>query len=88
MKTKTKVRFGSGIDFGLTVNGKKRAEEVSPTNPTTAILTYLDGEGPCSLSDISEETEISGKELKRILESLIADGYVQAVKASDESDID
>ena len=84
-KTKTKVKFGSGVDFGLTLNGKARAEEVSPSNPTTAVLTYL-SEGACSLSDIEEETEIGEAKLKLILESLITNGLVQTVKSDDDTE--
>ena len=85
VKTKTKVRFGSGVDFGLTIEGKTRAEEVSQSNPTTAVLTYL-SEGPCSLSDLAEETELGAAKLKQILESLIANGFVQTVKSDNDTE--
>jgi hypothetical protein len=88
-KGKTKVRFGSGVDFSLTLEGKKRAEEMGPSNSESFVLIFLDTFGPCSLSaiyNISSETKFSDAELKQAIQRLIANGLVTTVRSDNNNE--
>jgi len=72
-------RVTSDMSFGLTEAGKKKADEFSASGPKFEVLATLREQGPCTLSELSEECHISAEKLKHIVKLLRAQGYIRYV---------
>ena len=71
-------------NYMLTAKGKVKAEEVSISGPKGEVVMALDAsESPSTISEISNATRMSPQRVKKIIESLIRDGWVRKVSAEE-----
>ena len=68
-------------NYQLTPLGKTKAEEYRVTGPRGSVMQMLDDSGPSTISEIANETRMSSERVKRILNSLQADGWIRRVSA-------
>lgn len=74
-----KVRVGTRQSYNVTQIGKVKAEEFALSGPRLTVLQHLSEDGPCSITEVSKECNLSDDKTKLILRGLMADGYVQPV---------
>jgi DNA-binding MarR family transcriptional regulator len=79
---KHKVRISRYSSFGLTVLGKREAEEESQTGNGVSwdVLAYLDENGPQKPQQIAKGLDQSEARIIAVLERLARNGYVQPVE--------
>ena len=80
---KSSTRVTADMSVGLTETGKKKADEFTASGPRFEILATLREQGPCTLSDLTEETHISTEKLKHIIRILAKQGYIRYVGGED-----
>ena len=77
-------RVTSDMSVGLTETGKKKADEFTASGPKFEVMATLREQGPCTMSELSEETHISSDKLKHIIRVLKAQGYVRYVGSEED----
>lgn len=68
-------------NYQLTPLGKTKAEEFRVTGPRGSVMSMLDDSGPSTIGEIASEAKMSPERVKRILNSLQADGWVRRVSS-------
>ena len=81
--TRKGTESGVNTTFGLTPLGKTKAEQFSMQGPRFDVLAVLDEGGPCSISEIAEETKMSTNKIKQIIKQLVVSNYVRKVGNED-----
>lgn len=66
-------------NYQLTELGKKKAEDVRLVGTRGDVMSILDTAGACTLSEIAKEAKLSPERTKRIINSLISDGWVRKI---------
>lgn len=74
-----KKQVGLNQTYGLTTLGKTKAEEFALHGPKWEVLATLNENGPSSVSEIADETNMNATKVKGILRDLKASGYIQVV---------
>lgn len=68
-------------NYQLTPLGKTKAEEFRVTGPKGSVMSMLDDSGPSTIQEVANEVKMSPERVKRILNSLMADGWVRRVSS-------
>jgi len=66
----------------LTPLGKAKADSFSGEGPKFDILSTLNEGGPCSISELAQETNMSAVKVRHILKELVRSGYAKRVGES------
>ena len=74
---KTKTKIGKHTSYGVTTLGAKKASEMEESGPRFKVLSHLSEEGPCSISELERECQLSNEKVRVILRTLMKDGLVQ-----------
>lgn len=69
----------AGTSFALTETGKRKADEYSGGSPKFEVLASLREHGTQSLSELSDETNISIDRLKNVISVLWKQGYIRSM---------
>ena len=75
--------FGGGqkhrSNYQLTSLGKTKAEQINLSGARGEVVMALENIGPCTLSELANETKMSSGMVKQAVEILIRDGWVRKV---------
>lgn len=61
----------------ITINGQRKCEESTSSNPKTTILSDLQDSGSSTYREIAERTHIPENVVRMKCESMIKDGWIQ-----------
>ena len=79
--------FGGGTkhhsNFELTQLGKTKSEQINISGTKGAIIMALENIGPCTLSELSNETRISPAQVKQVVQILIRDGWARKISTEE-----
>ena len=73
-------RLGVRGAYGLTPLGKTKVDELSVDGPPWQVMSYLDENGPSSLSEIGSGVHIGDDKVKSVTNKLIRSGYIRKVE--------
>lgn len=73
----------SRSNYQLTEIGKRKAEDFNITGTKGEIVIALESIGPCTLSELSNETKMSPTRVKMIVQTLMRDGWVRKVSGEE-----
>lgn len=73
----------SRSNYQLTSLGKTKAEQISVSGAKGEIVSALENVGPCTISELANETQMSPVKAKQIVQILIRDGWVNKVSGGD-----
>jgi DNA-binding MarR family transcriptional regulator len=75
--------FGGGpksrANYQLTAMGKTKAEQINVSGTKGEVVMALESIGPCTLSEIANETKMSPTHVKQVMQVLIRDGWARKV---------
>jgi len=66
-------------NYQLTALGKTKAEQVNITGARGEVIMALENIGPCTLSELSNETKMSPTQVKQVMQILMRDGWARKV---------
>jgi len=70
-------------NYELTQLGKTKSEQISISGTKGAIIMALESIGPCTLSELSNETRISPAQVKQVVQILIRDGWARKLSTGE-----
>jgi len=71
-------------NYQLTALGKTKAEQISVSGTKGEVVMALENIGPCTLSELSNETKLSSGAVKQVMQTLIRDGWVRKITGGEE----
>ena len=66
-------------NYQLTALGKTKAEQINISGSRGEVVMTLENIGPCTLSEIANETRMSPAHVKQVMQVLIRDGWANKV---------
>ena len=66
-------------NYQLTQLGKTKAEQINISGARGEVVMALENIGPCTISELSNETKMSPARVKQVMQVLIRDGWVMKV---------
>ena len=66
-------------NYQLTTLGQTKAENLGISGAKGEIVTALENVGPCTISELANETKMSQNRVKQIMEVLVRDGWATKV---------
>jgi len=70
-------------NYQLTQLGKTKAEEINISGARGEVVMALENIGPCTVSELANETKMSPTKIKQVLQILIRDGWVRKITGED-----
>ena len=70
-------------NYQLTALGKTKAEQISIGGAKGEIVMALENIGPCTLSELANETKMSIPRVKQVMQVLIRDGWARKITGED-----
>ena len=71
--------FGGGpkyrSNYQLTTLGRTKAEQINISGSRGTVVMTLENIGPCTLSEIANETRMTPTHVKEVMQILIRDGW-------------
>ena len=66
-------------NYQLTALGKTKAEQINISGARGEVVMALENIGPCTISELSNETKMSPTKVKQVMQVLIRDGWARKV---------
>jgi len=66
-------------NYQLTALGKTKAEQINISGSRGEVVMTLENIGPCTLSEIANETRMSPAHVKQVMQVLMRDGWANKV---------
>ena len=70
-------------NYQLTALGKTKAEQINISGARGEVVMALENVGPCTLSELANETKMSPVGVKQVMQVLIRDGWVRKVSSEE-----
>ena len=70
-------------NYQLTSLGKTKAEQINISGSKGEVVMALENIGPCTLSELSNETKMLPGSVKQVMQILIRDGWAKKVSADE-----
>ena len=70
-------------NYQLTSLGKTKAEQINVSGAKGEVVMALENIGPCTISELSNETKMSPTRVKQTIHVLIRDGWVRKVSGEE-----
>jgi len=70
-------------NYQLTALGKTKAESFNTLGAKGEIVATLENIGPCTISEMANETKMTPSRVKQIMQVLTRDGWARKVTAED-----
>jgi len=70
-------------NYQLTSLGKTKAENFNVNGTKGEVVMALDGVGPCTISELSNEIKMSPTKVRQVMDVLIRDGWARKVTGED-----
>ena len=77
-------RVGERVVVVLTPLGKTKADKIDLPSGKWQVLATLDEQGACTISELSNECQMSQDRVKQIVKDFIATGYVKKAGGTGE----
>ena len=66
-------------NYQLTTLGKTKAEQINISGARGEVVMALENTGPCTLSELANETKLSPTHVKQVMQILMRDGWARKV---------
>ena len=70
-------------NYQLTALGKTKAEQINISGARGEVVMALENIGPCTISELSNETKMLPARVKQAMQVLIRDGWARKVSAEE-----
>lgn len=73
----------SRANYQLTALGKVKAEQFNVVGTKGEVVTALENIGPCTISELANETKMSPERVKQAVQVLVRDGWARKVTSEE-----
>jgi len=70
-------------NYQLTALGKTKAEQYNVAGAKGEVMVSLENIGPCTITEIANDTKMTPNSAKQIVKALVRDGWARKVTAED-----
>jgi len=70
-------------NYQLTSLGKTKAEQIDISGSKGEVVMALENIGPCTLSELANETKMSPVKVKQVMQVLVRDGWARKVSSEE-----
>jgi len=73
----------SRANYQLTTLGKTKAEHINISGAKGNVIMALESIGPCTISELANQIQMSPKYVKQIMDILVRDGWARKVSSEE-----